>query len=255
MLFTRTTFIGIDPTTGKIPFTFAALNHELKLLTLGKGDIEDVVAYVRGQKEAFVAISAPRSPNLGLMKDPDMRSQLNPQPRPGRWVGYRVAEYHLRQHNIKIYRTPGNEANCPGWMRNGFSVYRRLEKAGFENYPTEGCPLQLLEVYPHACFCVWMDRSPMIKRSLEGRLQRQLVLYEEGLDLSDPMLFFVEITRHRLLQGKLPEDILLEPNELDALAGAYTAWWAAKRPDNITLLGDPDEGQVIIPAGELKTSY
>jgi hypothetical protein len=255
MLFTQTTFIGIDPTAGKIPFTYAALNHELKLLTLGRGDIEDVIAYVCGQKEALVAISAPRSPNQGLMNDPDKRSQLNPQPRPGRWTGYRVAEYFLRQHNIRIYRTPGNEANCPAWMINGFEVYRRLEKAGFKNYPSGDAPLQLMEVYPHACFCVWMDHAPMLKRSLEGRLQRQLVLHKQGLDLPDPMLFFVEITRRRLLQGKLPEDILLEPNELDALAGAYTAWWVAKRPDSITMLGDSDEGQVIIPTGELRASY
>ena len=255
MLFTQTTFIGIDPTAGKLPFSYAAIDHELRLLTLGKGDIEEVIAFVCGQEEAFVAVSAPRSPNQGLMKDPEFRAQLTPQPRPGRWMGYRLAEYYLRQHNIRIYRTPGDEANCPGWMRNGFSVYRRLAKAGFKNYPADEHPRQLLEVYPHACFCVWMDRIPLKKRSLEGRLQRQLVLYEERLDLSDPMLFFVEITRHRLLQGILPEDILLDPYELDALAGAYTAWWAAKRPDNVTLLGDPDEGQVILPIVELKSRY
>jgi predicted RNase H-like nuclease len=66
---------------------------------------------------------------------------------------------------------------------------------------------------------------------------------------------FEEITRHRLLQGILPVNDLCSPGELDALVGAYTAWLAATKPDQITLLGDPDEGQIVLPVPELKAHY
>jgi hypothetical protein len=69
------------------------------------------------------------------------------------------------------------------------------------------------------------------------------------------MLLFEEITRHRLLKGILPLEPLYSAGELDALAAAYTAWLAALHPDQVTLLGDPQEGQVVLPGAELKFRY
>ena len=95
-------------------------------------------------------------------------------------------------------------------------------------------------------------RAPL---SLEGRLQRQLALHERRVAVYDPMRIFEEFTRFRLLSGILPLGDLHSPGELDALVAAYTAWLAAKQPGSVTLLGDPDEGQVILPVAELKGRY
>jgi hypothetical protein len=43
--------------------------------------------------------------------------------------------------------------------------------------------------------------------------------------------------------------------ELDALISAYTAWKAANHPEEVTTLGTPEEGTVIIPIPELKNIY
>jgi len=43
MLFTQTTFIGIDPTAGQRPFVYAALDSDLRLLALGEGDLDEVL--------------------------------------------------------------------------------------------------------------------------------------------------------------------------------------------------------------------
>jgi hypothetical protein len=272
MFYLNTTFIGIDPTAGGRPLTYAALDDELNLLALGRGDMEEVLAFVAGQRAALLAVCSPRRPNQGLMEREEVRARLSPQPRPGRWRGFRLAEYQLRQHHITIPRTPADENECPAWMRRGFAFYHRLEGLDFTPYsvPVDSAsessagsistapsqPVrQYLEVYPHGSFTVLLERPPLPKTSLEGRLQRQLVLYEYRLNIPDPMQFFEEITRYRLLHGILPFDGLRLPGELDALVAAYTAWVAGTKPDQITLLGDPEEGWLVLPVTDLKDRY
>jgi hypothetical protein len=255
MFFTNTTFLGIDPTAGHKPFAYAALDNKLHLVALGHGNLEQVLAFTAGQNQALVAVCAPRRPSQRLMERPEVRESLNPQPRPGRWMNFRLAEYLLRQHKISCYKTPADEKACPNWVQMGFSLYRRLESQGYQPYPSPDQALQWLEVYPHASYCTLLGRAPLPKNTLEGRLQRQLVLFEQKLGLPDPMEFFEEITPHRLLQGILPLENLYDQGELDALVAAYTAFLAANHPNKITTLGDAEEGLVVLPVAELKRQY
>ena len=255
MFYERTTFIGIDPTAGRRPFIFAALDSDLHLLALGQGEMDAVLAFVAGQRQAAVAVSAPRQLNQRVMQREDVRQQLSPPPRPGRWTNFRLAEYLLRQHNISSPQTPSHEKDCPNWMRVGFALFKRLEGLGYQVYPADDSQHIALEVYPHACFTTLLGVSPFQKYSLEGRLQRQLILYELKVQISDPMRFFEEITRHRLLNGVLADDTIYSAGELDALVAAYTAWKTASSPGEITCLGDPSEGQIILPVTELKQRY
>lgn len=255
MLFTHTTFIGIDPTAGGRPFTYAALDSELELLALGQGNMDEVLAFVAGQREALVAVSAPSRPNQGVMSRPEVREKLFPPPRPGRWMNFRLVEYQLRQHKINIPQTRESEETNPGWMQKGFTLFRRLEELGYVPYPQENASHQWIEVYPHACYTTLLDHIPFGKHSLEGRIQRQLVLYEGNLKVPDPMRIFEEITRHRMLQGVLTLEDLYLPEELEALVSAFTAHRAAKQPDQVMLVGDPQEGQLVLPVGALKARY
>ena len=248
-------YIGIDPTAGRKPMAYAVLDRDLTLLAMAEGDIDEVTAYLGGQQAAFVAVSAPRRPNQNLMKRDDLREALKPSPRPGRWEGFRVAEYELRQRNIRIPRTPSNLDDCPGWMQIGFLIYQRLERLGYQDYAQEETPCQMLEVYPHASFAALLGLIPFTKNTLEGRLQRQLILHNQGIEIPDPMRIFEEITRYRILQGVLPLDGLYSPGELDALVAAFTAWAAATSPETVTALGHPDEGQIILPVAEIQSKY
>jgi hypothetical protein len=76
MFFTDTTFVGIDPTAGQRPFSYAALDNDLRLMALGQGDMEEVLAFVAGQRQALVAVCAPRQPNLGLLARQEVRQAL-----------------------------------------------------------------------------------------------------------------------------------------------------------------------------------
>lgn len=243
-------FIGIDPTAGNRPLTYAALDGGLRLLALGEGDLHEVLAFVAGQGEVIVAICGPQRPSQGLMNRDEVRSSLVPVPRPGRWEGFRVVEYQLRQKRINCPKTPAVEADAPAWMQRSFALFRNLEAMGFQPFPQPG-PLRWLEAYPHAAFSVWLERTPFPKQTLEGRLQRQLVLYDNELRIHDPMEFFEEVTRYRLRHGILPLDKLYTPGELDAMAAAYLAWLAGNQQDSLLMLGDPAEGQVALPVAEV----
>ena len=255
MIFKDAVYIGIDPPSGLTAIPYAALDNELNVIAVNKGELSEVAAFVGGQKSAFVGINAPRRPNKGLMKKDKVRDALNPRPRPGRWVSFRVAEYQLFQLNIRTPKTPSKVRDCPGWMRNGFTLYKRLAEFGFQDYPADDNKCQTLEVYPHAVCTVLLKKIPFLKKTLEGRLQRQLLLHSLSVDVPDPMRIFEEVTRYKIMQGTLPLDDLYSVEELEALIAAYTAWKAATAPDEITRLGDPKEGEVVIPSRDLKPKY
>lgn len=255
MLFNQSTFLGIDPTAGKRLLTYVAISQELNILSICHGNIEEALAFIAGQASAVIAISAPSKPNLGLMKQDEVRARLVPPPHPGRWMNYRVAEYELRRHHITIPFTASDENQCPRWMRLGFKIFQRIQKLGYQPFPAGDTSNQYLEVYPHASYTALLGKNPYLKHSLEGRLQRQLILYENGINVADPMRFLEEITRHRIITGNLPLDALLSAEELDALVAAFTAWRVVNHPDQTTSVGDPREGIVYIPTAELKLRY
>lgn len=256
MFSSQTTYIGIDLTAGKRPLTYTALDSGLRLLAMGEGSLNDVLAFLAGQRQAVAAICAPQRPNQGLMDQEELRARLTPVPRPGRWNDFRLAEYQLRQLKISCPQTPRQEVDAPTWMQIGFNLYRRIEGMGYQAFSPDGSPdvpatLRYIEVYPHASYTIWLKKPPLPKNTLEGRLQRQLVLYAEKLRIPDPMDFFEEITRHRLMQGVLPFENLYTPSELDTLTAAYTAWLAGNQPQRVAFLGSQQEGQVAVPAHSL----
>lgn len=255
MLFHNTTFIGIDPTAGKRPITYIALDNNLQILAISKGDLNDVLAFVGGQRSAFVAVNGPRRPNQKLMQQESIRQNLSPIPTPGRWKKFRVAEYLLFQHNIHTPYTSATMEECPGWMQTSFKIYRRLEKFGYREYPQEDNPQQLLEVYPYAAYATLLGTLPFKKKTLEGRLQRQVLLHTKTIEVPNAMRIFEEITRHKILQGILPLERLYSTEELDALVAAYTAWLAAINPEETTKIGNPKEGEIVLPTPALKPKY
>ncbi|HWQ83333.1 MAG TPA: DUF429 domain-containing protein [Anaerolineales bacterium] len=255
MLFSQTTFLGIDPSAGQRPFVYAALDHDLNLLALGQGRLDDMLAFSAGQRTAVVGVCGPRQPNQKVMSRPEIRQALNPPPRPGRWVEFRLAEYELRQRRISVPQIPDRAEKAPNWMQMSFNLFSGLKNLGYQVYPNSEAACQMLEVYPFAAYTALLGVTPFPKYTLEGRLQRQTVLHDLRLKVSDPMRFFEEITRHKLLRGVLPTEQLLSAPELDALVAAYTAWQAALHPADIVLVGDPQEGQIVLPVAELRSQY
>jgi predicted RNase H-like nuclease len=69
------------------------------------------------------------------------------------------------------------------------------------------------------------------------------------------MDFFEEITRHKMIKGFWPVDLLYLPEQLDAMVAAYTAWLAVNKSAQTSAIGDPKEGRIVLPTGQLKERY
>lgn len=241
-----TLFLGITISNGKRPYHYAAVNSELRLVALGQGPLEEVVAYAAGQSNALVAIDAPQTPNQGLMRTEAVRKQLMPPP-PPRLNNLRVAEYTFRTQGLKVACTPGSEGPFSNRVQSGFALYEQLRALSFQAYPADNAPLRYLETQSEAAFASLLGVVPLEFGTLESRLQRQLVLYLNDMALPDPLDFFEEVTRHGLLQGNLPVKDIHSADELNALAAAFTAWLADCQPARLKSTGDASEGIIFLP--------
>jgi len=255
MLFDTTLFLGVDPSGGRKPFTFAALDQNMKLVALSGGEMDDALVFISGQPGVYVAVNAAPRPSMGLVRQEEIRQNLPPLHISGRSLDMRLAEHILRQHGINVSMTPARKELCSNWVQTGFDFYHRLDALGFQPFPTPDTSYQYLETHPHACFCALLGQNPLPRTSLEGRLQRQLALYEQGLVIRDPMIFFEEITSHKLLRGLLPVEQIYSAEELDSIVAAYAAFISAHHPERSLKIGDPSEGQISLPVLQLKAKY
>ena len=248
-----TIYVGVDPASVNKEFSFAALDDGLNLVHLEDIDKEDLLTFL-GKFHAVVAINAPARVNRGLVKE-KLFAESRQHGRIFRGVDIRLADYELRHRGISVTGTPSKEEYCPAWMQVGFALYRKLSEIGYKPYGVGETNQRLFETQPHACFCVLAEGIPLPKSTLEGRLQRQLILNNKDLRITDGMDFFEEITRFKLMKGILPTDALYTPEQLDVLVAAYTAWLATSRPSDVTKVGNEGEGQIILPARELLEKY
>jgi len=252
MLLADSVFAGVDPTATHKSFTYAALDRELNVVASGEADLDELVDLLGGISGATVAINAPSHLNSGLLRRSMEQKVAGAHQLRG--VDIRMAEHELRLRGIPVGGTAARESSCAAWVRIGLGLYGSLAVHGFETYPSD-CSHRMLETHPHAAFCALLGRAPFARPSPEGRMQRQLALFERGVKLRDPMDYLEEITRHKLLNGVLPVEVLLSPEQLDALVAAYTAWIASEKAAELSRLGDPEEGVIYLPAPELKEKY
>jgi len=246
-------FIGIDPTAGVRHSTIAVIDERLKVLRLADLPLDAIFEIITGYGSAICAVDAPISHGKGLMADPEYRRRLGIEPGSKSYSNYRVCEYELRRRGINLYSTPVDPQRAKTWMQAGWKLYDRLRQAGYVEYPQSGAR-RMFETFPHGGFAVLTGRKPYPKASVRGLLQRQLILFEEGIGVADPMLDLEEWTRHRIMTGQLTHESLLTHDQLDALMAAYTAFRTEKEPNEISRVGDPSEGQIVLPAA-LKDAY
>jgi hypothetical protein len=224
-------FIGVEILHGagrlRKAYAYAALDADRKLLAIGQGDRDEVLAYLGGQAAAIAAVCAPHSLKTGPVKQ---------------------AEEQLLEQGFPLEQTPAKLKGCPHWMRAGFDLFQRLDDFGYAPYPNDEADRQCLETRAGAVFWRLLGGKLPLPPSLEGRLQRQLILADQSLPVPDAMDFFLEITRFKLVQGDLPLENIHTIDELNALAAALVAWLAGCDPGRIDMLGDPASGKIALPA-------
>ncbi len=251
---TEMVFAGIDTTAGKRPMTCAILNDRRRIIHLSDHNFDSLIAQLTQYENIICAIDAPGGKNLGIMSDPDYRESLGLTRGSRRFAGYRVAEYEIRRRGIPIYATPVTISRSSEWIAEGWRIYDTLRQKGFRDYPSESHRV-IFETYPHANYTVLIGARPYNKNSLEGRIQRQLVLNESGVAIKDPMHLVEEWTRYRFMTGRIELDNFFQHDQLDALIAAYTAYRSITEPEEVTAVGDARDGLIVLPVGELREMY
>ena len=209
----------------------------------------EMIAYTSGTAEAIVVVNAPPKPNQGLAQSqqpfPETEIQVNPR----RLEDLRLAEVELRLKGYHVPRTFSDPDRCQGWMQRGFELHSHIQTLGYIPFPSEN-PRTWLETQADACYQSLLGVVPFRGGTLEGRLQRQLVLHDQHLPVPDAMKFFEEITRYKLLRSILPAEDIHTSSELNALMAALVAWMAGNEPQRLTPFGDPGEGVIYLPCIE-----
>jgi len=121
----------------------------------------------------------------------------------------------------------------------------QISQAGFKSLSQKDQPKPWFETNAQDCYREWIGENPLPRRTLEGRFQRALVLYEQALRIEDPMEIFEEITRYKLIKGTFRLENVYSSKELDALAAAYLAWMTVNRPERIVV-----KDRFVLPAQE-----
>jgi len=242
-------FIGIElhrsAGRNRRPYVYVSLDSDLTLIAIGHGDRNETLAYIGGQQSAYVAINAPRKPNNGAV---NLKAAYQiTLAKSHQKLNCRLAEYLLRAEGLSIAYTAAKPRSCPRWVQHSFTLFKCLDNFGYQPYPSDEVQHQSLEVCTADIFLWLLGCNPLPEHSLEGRIQRQLILYEKGLQIADAMDYFLEITRFKLLKGDLPIQNIHNFEELNALAAAYLAWSAYNNPSSVRLLGDFAEGQIVSP--------
>jgi len=174
-------FAGVRISSGRKPFTFAALDDGLNVVLLTLWDLPEVIQCLKEYENVQLAIHSVNSRSGQVLYDECQRQ---------------MSEIGFRPHSI----------------RDGSRLW--------------------IESMADKCFRVFQPHL-FPRQSLEGRLQRALILYDEGLQIPDPMDFFEEVTRHKILQGILPAENIYSTRQLDALMMAYVAWMAGNPAENM----------------------
>jgi len=239
-------FIGIDTLANHRPFSYVALGVDSRPVAMGQGRQAEMLAYLSGQRAAWVALNGPLRPPAGAMARAEVRESLSPPPKPGQWLDARQCDYELEARGLRGLRVAANPADCPPWMRRGFGIVALLERLGFQPFPGER-PLQYLEVQAEASYRALIGLAPYEASTLEGRMQRQFVLRQQPLNVPDPMDFLEEITPYKLMHGLLPVEQIYSPYILNAWIAAYSAWLACHQPQRVACLGAPEEGMLVLP--------
>jgi len=193
---------------------------------------------------AGIDISSGRKPLTFVVLDDDLKVMLLE-----RWDISQVIN-HLEQFErviLAVNILSGRKSTANRGQKISTDLKKKIVQAGFKPYLTSNAPRQWVETNPPECFRSLVGQTLLPRRTLGGQLQRALILYEQGLQIDDPMDFFEEITRHHVLAGVMPMELLYSASELDALAAASVAWMLVHKPVQVDLTKNMGEGMILIP--------
>ena len=232
------TYIGIDVQAGPKPYFYTAMNSSLEVIACGHGRLQDVIAYLAGQSSALVAVNGPvclaqDSVQIGLFEAGEAGQTVS-----------RSGDRELEASGFHDLAVPEHTKKAPLWVERSLELAEALKRL---EYSMDTGSRLFFETQSDAAYWLVTGAMPYDSRSLEGRLQRHLLLWEFGLTVKDPMNFLEEFTRFRLRTSQVPLEQILPGHELRAMIAASTAWLLDNHPGRVRHYGTVNAGEVILP--------
>jgi len=194
---------------------------------------------------AGIDVSSGRKPITFVVLDGDLKVVLLERCD----ISYAIA--HLEQYKKAMLGvnmlSRGKSTSSQRGQKICVDIKKKISQAGLKPYLTRNAPKQWVETNPLECFRSLSGQTPQSRRTLGGLIQHALILYDQGLQINDPMEFFEEITRSHLMAGVMPMELLYSASELDALAAAYIAWMLINKPVQVDLTKERGAGMILIP--------
>jgi predicted nuclease with RNAse H fold len=194
------------------PSSLAVLDHQSHLVRLGLFHTNDELLELAGAcQPTLIAIGSPLCLPAGL---PDLEPACHPPDTPPEYRG-RQLERELGSLGIPCFFT-GRDSIIRELIYRGIGLSGALQRRGYE----------VIEVYPHTTKVILFGEQVLPRKG-----SRSLASLQERLD--------TRITGLKDYRGNLNK------NNSDALLNAYTALLHLR--EGTDLLGDPQEGLLIIP--------
>jgi hypothetical protein len=239
------TYIGIDVQAAQKPFYYTALDGELETIACGHGRLTDVLAYLAGQSSALVAVNGP----IQLHQTSPVFSQaglFGSEHSTGAGP-HRGLDFDLPDRESPPIQSLSFGKKPALWMERSMELAKEMKHLGYTEADVSTNNRAYFETNTDAACHRITGVSPYDSRSLEGRLQRQLLLYEFGFPLQDPMAFLEEFTRFRLRTSNVPLTQIETAHELRALIAGATAWLMDYRPETLEYLKQGMINPMVIP--------
>jgi hypothetical protein len=239
------TYIGIDVQAAQKPYYYTALDENLEEIACGHGRLADVLAYLAGQSSALVAINGP----VWVPQTETVFSQagLFGGEQSSGFGSHRGVDIELISRGYQVIPVPPAGKKAPVWMERSLELALEVKQLGYSMVDGLHSNHEFFETNTDAAYQLITGSPPYDSRSLEGRLQRQLLLYEFGFLLKDPMVFLEEFTRYRLRTSNVPLNQIGVAHELRAMMAAATAWLVDNRPETLEHIGQSSDGVIILP--------
>ena len=217
-------YFGVDVAAGKRPYTLAEVNQAGELISLTQCTLDEVMT-ITSRPSVWIAVNVLRTAEK--VKSGEMR----------------VAGREVKSKQLTFQSSPVDLQKTSSCAKNIHLLYSQLVQIP----RTDDEKARVIKINAVACFKLLMGGQLLPGAGYEGRIQRQLALIYQGIRLKDPMAFYEEITRRRLLQGDLPDHMLYRPAQLNALVAACMARLARQDPQRVAYIGDEADGWIAIP--------
>ena len=222
-------FIGIDPAGKRNKYCMAVLDGDKKIQVLSIEKLHSVYAYLAGVDHCIVGLGS-----IAKYQHTERHVCKNPLDK----LHFPV-KYAQKEDTRAGVRKTKNQRPLSDEV---LTIQKGIQKLEYAPVSDEKQPKRFFLSRTDEVFRQIASGSLLPLGTDASRWQRQLLLLDQEIPLPDVMQYFEEVTRFRILQGNLPEEMIYQHAELNAILLSWLGWLATFEPARVLVT---DEQNII----------